>query len=1161
MPLGYTPKLLLVTKLTAILLFAAFMQVSARTYAQKINIKERDVKITDIFKKITKQTGYYFIYNKELIEKSPVVSIKVANADIIETLNKLLPGLNLAYEITDKGIAVTEKKSLGISPEEQKTAFDNIDVHGRVIDENGKGLAGAVIKLKDGRRTTVTNADGEFTFLGVDEKATIIISFLGFKVQEIKVSNQLGNIQLEPVAGQLNEVGVVSTGYQNIPKERATGSFTQVDNALINRSVSTNILDRLDGVASGLIFNKNRPTDLPKNSAITIRGRATLFSNPNPLIVVDNFPYDGDLNNLNPNDFESFTILKDAAAASTWGSRSGNGVIVITTKKGLLNTGPKINFNINTTIGEKPNLFYSPSLTSSQYIDFEQLLFKRGAYNNSIANGYSPISPAVDIFLARRNGSISSADSLKSIKSLQTNDYRDQLSKYFYRNSINQQYQINVSGGGLNQKYFISAGYDKNSDSQVGNDYSRATLNASNTTYLFNNKIELSNNIIYTGSKSTFITQPVILYPYIQVADPNGVPLAVPKTLSLSYAQSAGNGKLLNWLYKPLEELTNRYSLPITILSDYRVNSSLSYSIFNGFKAIVLYGYEKSSFNTEKINELNSYYTRDLINTYTQLTTGTGTVTYPIPMGAIFDKSFGSLQSNNGRFQITYDQSWGKHTFNGIAGMEFRDSKTDILSTRFYGYDPETNTNQNAALNFITSYPLFTGVGSSRIQPFSSQNYNISRFFSYYTNVAYSYDSKYILSASARKDESNIFGVATNQKGVPLWSAGMAWNINKEAFYNLRWLPELKLRLTYGYTGNVNTSLSASLTSQSDGALTRYSVPYSVITNPPNPTLRWEKNQNINLGVDFASKNSRVSGNIDFWKKKGLDLIGNSPVAPQTGLTLITGNSANTLTKGIDLQINSLNLVGIIRWNSTLLYNYSSSKVTEYKVSNGTNLNVVSNNYNNPLQGYPYYSIFSFKYAGLDNQGNPKGYVNNVASSDYTLISNSTNRNDLIFNGSATPVSFGSLRNSLQYKGLDFSFILSYRLGYYFRRYSLNMSDVTLGAGYTQNTDYDNRWQVPGDELFTNVPSIVYPFNMSRNNLYNFSNALVEKADNIRLQEVRVGYTFKKLGGHPFSSLNIFTYLNNVGIIWRANKYHLDPDYPAGIPRVTTIAFGLRADL
>ena len=123
------------------------------------------------------------------------------------------------------------------------------------------------------------------------------------------------------------------------------------------------------------------------------------------------------------------------------------------------------------------------------------------------------------------------------------------------------------------------------------------------------------------------------------------------------------------------------------------------------------------------------------------------------------------------------------------------------------------------------------------------------------------------------------------------------------------------------------------------------------------------------------------------------------------------------------------------------------------------------------------------------------------------------------------------------------------------------MSDVTLGGGYTQNTDYDKRWQLPGDELFTNVPSIVYPFNMSRNNLYNFSNALVEKADNIRLQDVRVGYTFKKLGGHPFSSLNIFTYLNNVGIIWRANKYHLDPDFPAGIPGVTTIAFGLRADL
>ena len=1161
MPPGYTPKLLLVTKLTAILLFAAFMQVSAGTYAQKISIKETNVKITDIFKKITKQSGYYLIYNKDLIEKAPVVSIKVSNQGIREVLDKLLPGLNLAYQITDKGIAITEKKSSESFPNEQRNVFINIDVHGRVIDENGKGLAGAVIKLKDGRRTTVTNTDGEFTFFGVDENATIIISFLGFKVQEIKVSKQLGNIQLEPIAGQLNEVGVVSTGYQTIPKERATGSFTQVDNALINRSVSTNILDRLDGIASGLIFNKNRPTDLPNNSAITIRGRATLFSNPNPLVVIDNFPYDGDLNNLNPNDFESFTILKDAAAASAWGSRSGNGVIVITTKKGMLNTAPKINFNVNTVVGSKPDLMYSPSLTSSQYIEIEQMLFNKGAYNNVIGTVYRPISSAAEIFLARRNGTISSADSLLRINSLKSLDYRNHLSKYFYRNSVSQQYQLNISGGGQNQKYFVSAGYDKNMDNQVGNAYSRVTLNAANTYYFLNYRLELFTSLIYTGSKTEITSLPTLLYPYLQIADESGKAMAVPRSTSLSYAQSAGNGKLLNWLYKPLEELNNRYSSPETVQSDYRINTSLSYKILNGLRATLLYGYEKANINTDKLNELNSYYTRDLINTYTQISVGTGALVYPVPMGAILDKTYSNLQTHNGRFQTSYDHNFGKHSFNGIAGTEFRDFKTDNLSTRFYGYDPETNTNQNSGINFTTSYPSFTGGGNARIQTFSGQDYKVNRFLSYYTNVAYSYDGKYIISASARKDESNIFGVATNQKGVPLWSTGLAWNINKEKFYKITWLPELKLRMTYGYTGNVNSNLSAYLASQSTGALSRYNVPYSSITNPPNPTLRWEKNRNINLGLDFASKNNRIYGNIDFWQKKGLDLIGNSPVAPQTGVVIFTGNSANTLTKGLDLQLNSSNLIGAVKWSTTLLYNYSSSKVTDYKVSNGTNLNVVSMNYNNPLQGFPYYSIFSFKYAGLDNQGNPRGYVNGVLSSDYGAILNSTNRNDIKYNGSGTPTSFGTIRNSFEYKNIDFSFIISYRLGYYFRRYSLNVFDISSGSGYTQNTDYDYRWQRPGDEMQTNIPSILYPFNSARNDLYNYSDALIEKADNIRLQDVRVGYTFKKISKFPLKNLNIFTYLNNAGIVWRANKYHLDPDYPAGIPSIQTIAFGLRGDL
>jgi len=1155
MPPGYTPKLLLVTKLTAILLFAAFMQVSAGTYAQKINIKEKDVKITDIFKKITKQTGYYFIYNKELIEKSPVVSIKVANAGILETLDKLFSGLNLAYEITDKGIAVIEKKSSGSSPEEQKTAFDNIDVHGRVIDENGKGLAGAVIKLKDGRRTTVTNADGEFTFLGVDEKATIIISFLGFKVQEIKVSKQLGNIQLEPVAGQLNEVGVVSTGYQTIPKERATGSFTQVDNALINRSVSTSILDRLKDVTSGLNFSTSNNLGAYRRAPIEIRGRSTLFADPNPLIVLDNFPYDGDLNNINPNDIESITVLKDATAASAWGTKSSNGVIVITTKKGSLNSATKIGLTSNIAIGGKPDLYYSPQLSSEQYIGVQRFLFDKGAYNGIINNGYAALPSAVELF---RNPSDPNYET--KLNALKSFDIRNQLEKYFYRPSVNQQYQLNINGGSVSQKYYVSAGYDKNLSNLVGNAYDRITLNTSNTYYMLNNRLELFSNLIYTSSNNRSLPGFNPTNPYDQIADENGTALPVANILRPSYAQTAGNGRLLNWIYKPLDELNQQYGSTNNNLTDYRLNLSLSYKVIEDLKASALYTYEKGISNSNQLYELESFYTRNLINQFSQVNLGTGVVTYPLPPGAIYTDYNSTIKSQNGRFQLNYNKAWGKNTVDAIGGTEVRESRTDIIFNQFFGYNEETKTNQNAAINYTANYPLFYGGSPQRINPNTGSRGNLNRFLSNYINLAYSYDDQYIASFSARQDESNLFGVASNQKGVPLWSAGVAWIINKESFYNLNWLRQLKLRGTFGYTGNVDNTLSAYLTTSTlSNQINLYNALYSVVINPPNPSLRWEKVQNINLAIDFSTKADRINGSIDFWQKKGNDLIGNSPIAPQTGIVLYRGNSANTVTNGIDIQINSINLNRVFKWYTTALYNYTASKVISYKVSNGTNLNVVASNFNNPLEGYPYFALFSFKYAGLNATGDPQGYLNGEISTNYNAISNSTDRAELKYNGSAIPTSFGSLRNTFIYKNLDFSFNIAYKLGYYFRRNSLNNSSLYSTANSFGYADYENRWQKAGDESYTNVPALVYPANQQRTNLYTYSDALVEKADNIRLQDLRIGYSLTRAKQY-FRSINLFVYMSNLGILWCANKRNIDPDYPTGLPMARSIAFGIRAD-
>ncbi|SDJ31885.1 TonB-linked outer membrane protein, SusC/RagA family [Pedobacter sp. ok626] len=1036
---------------------------------------------------------------------------------------------------------------------------------GKVISATtAQALPGATIKITGTSQSLVSNNKGEFILNMANGSYNLSVSLLGYKTSNISILIPLTApliIALQLDDKNLQEVEIVSTGYQNIAKERATGSFTLIDNKTLNRSLGINILDRLDGVTSGLTFNRGNTT--APNSSIEVRGRATLFSDAQPLIIVDNFPYEGELSNINPNDVATITILKDAAAASIWGARSGNGVIVITTKKGSLNASPKISVNSNVSLTGKPDLYYRQQLSSAEFIEVEDFLFDKGRYNNTINTGYAALSPAVEIFLAKRNGNISEADSLRMINKLKTTDSRDQISKYGYKDwGIHQQYSGSIAGGGSSQKYFFSGGYDKNQDNTYNNSFNRITLNANNTYYFFNNKLEFSSGIIYTGSKRkagpSVVSTP---YPYNSIVDESGNPLPVVTDFRLAYLENAGKGKLLDWTWKPLEEQHNGYSSTISNLTDYRINLMLNYNLIKGLNAAAAYSFGKGMNESNTLNELDSYYTRNLINRFSQIDPNTGAVTYPLPMGAILNSSQNKLTSHNGRIQLNYNKDWKKHVLNLLTGYEIRDNTTISNSGSMYGYNPDFATNANNTINHTIDYPLFYDSSlTGRISDPTSQYSSTDRFLSYYFNGSYNYDGRYMATLSARRDESNLFGVSTNQKGVPLWSAGLSWSLNNEKFYQLDWLPLLKLRTTFGYTGTVNNTISAYLTAVLRGVGPSYKQPFSDIRNPPNPSLQWERVKNINLGVDFGLKQNRISGSIDYWIKKGLDLIGNSPIAAQTGVSLFRGNSANTLTRGVDIQVKTLNLTGAVTWSTNLLYNFNHSKVTGYKVANGTNANVVSGNWNNPLEGYPFYAIFSYRYAGLDASGNPRGYVNGEISSNYTDILNSGNRDELVYSGPAAPTSFGNIRNTFAYKNFELSFNIIYKLGYYFRRTSLSNVDLYAGSGY-KIADYHLRWQKPGDELITNVPSAIYPVNAARDNLYTYADILVEKGDHVRLQDLRFAYTIPKKQWLPIENVNLFIYTNNLGILWKVNKHGVDPDYPStsGLRPAKTIAFGLSA--
>ncbi|MCD0489692.1 SusC/RagA family TonB-linked outer membrane protein [Pedobacter sp. MC2016-14] len=1147
-------------RLTTVILIATIMQVSAFSYAQKMTYVNKNVSLQQLFKEITKQTGYNVFWYAGKVSSKSIINANFKQATLENVLDVALTGLPLTYEINGKTVVIKQK---------EKTVFDRItslfaliDVTGRVVDENGNPLVGATVIVKGSSKIAKTNEDGYFSLAKVDDKAILIISFLGFDSQEVKAVENIGTIKLAFGSGKLEEVEVISTGYQNIPKERAAGSYTVIDNKTLNRVVSADLLSRLKGVGNGILFDNQTGNNL----GLSVRGRSTIFSNASPLIVIDNFPFDGDLNTINPEIVENITVLKDAAAASIWGVRAGNGVIIITTKKGSYNHVPTITLKSDLTIGEKPDLYYQKQINSNDFIDIEKFLFDKGAFTASINNGYSVISPVVAILQKIKVDPAYETIGKIEIEKLRNIDYRDQQKKYLYRNGSQQRYFIDLNGGGSSQTFYFSAGYDKNLPSLKTQSDSRVSLKGSNSYRILNGKLALLTDIAFSKSKSNNIQIGSNLgyLPYEQLAGDNGEALEVLVNggLRSSYTDTAGKGKLLDWKLRPLNELKNKNSTSNRDLTDYRLNFGLTYKILSPLVLSLNYQYYSANSKIENLNSIGSFSTRDAINRVTQINSITGAVTRPIPLGGIYNPYFQSTESNVGRAQLNFAQSFSEmHEFSAIGGLEIRSNNFKSNSFYLYGYDSETAT--SVQIDPVNQYKSYITGGLSQIGQPPRQNGTTDRYVSWYGNGSYTYNKRYIAYLSYRKDKSNIFGVKANQKGIPLWSAALAWNINREKFYNIEWLPYLQLKGSFGYNGNVNNSLSAYLTAKPSNTNTFTNSTYYEIVNPPNDNLRWEKVKNINFGLNFTTKGDRISGSLEYYIKNGTDLIGTSPIAPQTGISIFTGNTADTHAQGFDIQLNSKNLLGVFKWATTYIFNYNKDKITNYKIGVGMNSNTVTQITLVPIVGYPINSLFSYKWGGLDASGNPQGYFDGSLSNDYTKISNSNDPTQLEFFGSRTPTIYGSLRNTFSFSGLEFSFNITYKTGFYFRRQSLDNS-----ALYNSNfinflqPDYEKRWQNPGDELTTSVPSLVYPNNFLRSSFYSNSAVLTEKGDYIRLQDVQINYSIPKkiMNKLLVSNLNIYAYVNNLGLIWKANKEGLDPDVRSGYPNPTTFAFGLKTN-
>lgn len=1030
-------------------------------------------------------------------------------------------------------------------------------IYGSVRDEKGQPLPGAALRFRRTGSTTTADSSGRFEFSLRSGYDTLIVTNIGYDTLRLPIdfSTKLPlKINLTTVLNQLTEV-TINTGYENIPKERATGSFYSLDKTLLESRNTPDLVSRLDGLTSSLLVDR-RPA---VQQTLQVRGLSTLtYGSASPLIILDNFPYAGDISNINPNDIENITLLKDAAASSIWGARAGNGVIVVTTKKARKNQPLQVNATANLTIASKPDLFTANQMSSASMVELQRNLFGRGYYNTQFTARTRPGLPeAVEILQQQKLGQLTTADAEEKLAQLKTQDIRTDMSRYLYRPLVNQQYYLNLSGSGQQIRYLASAGYDRSAATLVGNGNERLTLRSSNVIDL-TRKWQLQAEIILTktrqqnnspGGYGDFGGSSTSLSPYARLVNADGTPASVNIYLRGLYTDTAGRGKLLDWKYRPLQELDNLNRH--TNVTDILGNLGMTYKIFNWLTADVKYQFQQSWNDHRELFNLNTYFARDYINRFTQISGNN--VTYIVPKNSILNDRNTVNRSQSLRGQLTINERFSAdHQFNALIGGELRDNVSEAATFRTYGYDPNSLTSVN--VDYSRSYPSYGNVaGTTFITDGTLYRKYTNRFVSAFANAAYTFRDRYTLSLSARRDASNLFGATTNQQWVPLWSAGALWRISREPFYRVDWLPDLNLRLSYGLSGNLSPNATALSRIQYYAASqSEINVPYVGVNSPPNPDLRWEQVRSWNAGLDFSLLHGRITGSLDVYKKHSLDLINGVQLDPTVGFSTNDQNSADIRSHGLDMVLNTVNLKGALSWRSLLLLNYVSYKTTR-NLNPPTDEGLVSSGLSIfPVIGYNPYVIVSYRWAGLDPAtGDPRGYLNGNVSKDYLALTKNPASQQVV-SGPAVPPLFGTLRNTLDYQEFSLSFNISYKFNYFFRRPGLSYSDLfSKGSGYSE---YDQRWQQPGDEHHTNVPSLIYPVNSLRDDFYRYSEINVEKADHIKLTDLSLSYRLKKI------SFNI--YVNQLNwTLWRANRQGIDPDIIYGVRPPATYAAGFKVSL
>ncbi len=1033
---------------------------------------------------------------------------------------------------------------------------------------------------------TTTDFDGNFSFKAPKETKYIIISYIGFETEKINIENRSTNmiITLKEKEELLGEVIVM--GYQKIEKRKITSSFAKIKTDDVKRAGTANIDQMLSGEISGVLV---QPTSgAPGAPAkIQIRGTSTLNGSSDPLWILDGIPLQGNdipkdfrdkdnIDNLksfpiagiNPEDIEEITVLKDASATSIYGARAANGVIVITTKKGK-EGAMRINFNASTFLTLRPDFDKLNLMNASEKVDFELGLASRpdltyqsnrgevarildayGEYNNFQNNGFSSINPLAQ----------------NAIKNLRNQDVN--WGNKLYQAAINQQYGLTLSGGSEKSRYYFSLGYFDEEGTTKGTGLNRYNLTFKND-YDVNDKLNVGVSVFASRNKNTS---------YITGADAYTNPAYYSRRVNPYFTPYNGDGSYnydpdlierydlsVSFKYNPLEERQNTnqeltsYSIKPIIDLTYKFNSNL--------KLYTQFGMQFDFDKTEKFSDKESYYTRKY-RFRSRYQDDNGQNAFFLPEGGIIQNWNSDAFQYNWKSTLNYNTSINNiHEIDVMLGTEFREDKRTEIHTKGFGFNPNTLTTVQITDERALKNKLF--------EPYR-KTVNENAYASFFGTASYTYDRKYTIFGSLRYDGSNLFGVNPKFRYLPLWSVAGAWNVAKEDFFDVDAINELKIRGSYGVQGNIDKSTSPYVVGLYDEVTILPGTTEEGINviSAPNKDLRWEKTVSSNVGFDLGMFNNRVYVSADYYYRKSTDIIGLQSIPLESGFNFINTNWATLSNKGVELAINTRNIVkDDFTWTTS--FNISHNKNTVERIQ------IKDNDFKPSLLGYGVNAVFAIKTAGLDSNGLPLFWKDGkkVTAVDFYNLSEGVDGNQLTreehrslytYVGNGDPEFSGGFINKFQYKDFSLSIATNFNLNQTVRRTpSYHPTQVSPNYNFNKEVLKAGTGSYPaliGIATLGFETDLVYSWynTYDSGNTFRDLDIWVDKISYIRVNSIKFGYNVpnKYIESMNVSRLSFNLEGRNLFVFGTNYDGYFDPEtfgspYSQPIPKIISFGFNL----